>query len=237
MSPAYQYHGEEWHTPRGRFVREVVFGMNDGLITNVGFVAGVTGAVMESQIVFLTGIAAIVAGGIAMFIGAYLSTKAQQEFYRSEIARERREIEETPEREVQEIREIYTNLGFKPDEVEMIVKRVTSDKELWVRFMLREELGILEDNFDDPLKVGGVMGLSFAVGAIPPILPYAFLDDVFTALYVSIAISLLALFTVGVGKVKVTKGNWMKSGMEMMILGSAAALSGYLIGKLVGMIF
>lgn len=211
--------------------------MNDGLVTHVGFVAGVTGAVMNSQIVFLTGLAAIVAGAFSMYIGAYLSTKSQREFFESEIARERREIEETPEREIQEIREIYSKLGFEKDEVEMIVKRVTSDKELWVRFMLREELGILEETFDDPKKVGAVMGISFGLGGIPPILPYAFFSDVFTALYMSIAISLLALFGVGVGKARVTKGAWLKSGMEMMVLGSLAALIGFLTGKAIGVVF
>ncbi len=237
MSPAPKYHGEEWHTPKGRFVREVVFGINDGLVTHVGFVAGVTGAVMDSRIVFLTGLAAIVAGGLSMFIGAYLSTKSQREFFESEIARERREIEEEPEREIQEIRDIYSELGFTKDEVEMIVKRVTSDKDLWIRFMLREELGILEENFDDPRKVGIVMGASFAVGGIPPVLPYAFGGDVYTALYMAVGVSLLALFGVGVGKTLVTKKPWFKSGMEMMILGSLAALVGFVIGKALGVAF
>jgi predicted membrane protein (TIGR00267 family) len=229
-------HDEAWHTPSGRFIREVLFGMNDGLVSTIGFVAGVTAAVMQSRIVLLTGLAEVVAGALSMAIGAYLATKAQREFFEHEIRRERREIEEVPEREAQEIREIFTHLGFLPDEVEMIVRRVTSDKELWVRFMLREELGILEETFDDPKKVGVIMGGSFAVGGAVPILPYFFLDDVHAGLWAAVALSLLFLFGIGVGKSRLTKIHWLRSGLEILALGSLAAGLGYLIGMGIGLL-
>ena len=90
--PHKRYHDEDWHTPKGRQIREVVFGMNDGLVSTVGFVAGVTGSIKDSRIVFLTGMAAIVAGAVSMFLGAYLASKSQKEFFEMEIAREKREI-------------------------------------------------------------------------------------------------------------------------------------------------
>src|SRR3989337_911115 len=210
-----KFHDEDWHTPKGRIIREVVFGINDGLVTAIGFIAGVTVSMADVKMVILSGLAEMVAGAISMFFGAYLSTKSQREFFDNEIKRETREIEE--------IREIYSNLGFKEDEVEMIVKRVTSDKKLWVRFMMREELGIMEETFDDPLKVGAIMGISFAIGSLPPLIPYMLMDNPFTALKVAVVTSLLFLFGVGIGKTTVTKGNWLKSGIEVAIIGSIAS--------------
>ena len=228
-----KFHDEDWHTPKGRIIREVVFGINDGLVTAIGFIAGVTVSMADVKMVLLSGLAEMVAGAISMFFGSYLSTKSQREFFDNEIKRETREIDEMPEKETEEIREIYSNLGFKEDEVEMIVKRVTSDKKLWVRFMMREELGIMEETFDDPLRVGSIMGISFAIGSLPPLIPYMIMDNPFTALKVAVVTSLLFLFGVGIGKTTVTKGNWLKSGIEVAIIGSIASVVGFIIGKIV----
>ena len=231
-----KFHDEDWHTPKGRIIREVVFGINDGLVTAIGFIAGVTVSMADVKMVLLSGLAEMVAGAISMFFGAYLSTKSQREFFDNEIKRETREIDEMPEKETEEIREIYSNLGFKEDEVEMIVKRVTSDKKLWVRFMMREELGIMEETFDDPLRVGAIMGISFAIGSLPPLIPYMIMDNPFTALKVAVVTSLLFLFGVGIGKTTVTKGNWLKSGIEVAIIGSIASVVGFIIGKIVSLV-
>ena len=231
-----KFHDEDWHTPKGRIIREVVFGINDGLVTAIGFIAGVTVSMADVKMVLLSGLAEMVAGAISMFFGAYLSTKSQREFFDNEIKRETREIDEMPEKEAEEIRGIYSNLGFKEDEVEMIVKRVTSDKKLWVRFMMREELGIMEETFDDPLRVGSIMGISFAIGSLPPLIPYMIMDNPFTALKVAVVTSLLFLFGVGIGKTTVTKGNWLKSGIEVAIIGSIASGVGFIIGKIVSLV-
>src|SRR4030066_1200878 len=90
--PHKKYYDEDWHTPEGRQIREVVFGMNDGLVSTVGFVAGVTGAISESRMVLLTGMASIMAGAISMAMGGYLASKSQKEFFEKELERERREI-------------------------------------------------------------------------------------------------------------------------------------------------
>lgn len=231
-----KYHDEDWHTPKGRIIREVIFGVNDGLVTAIGFVAGVTVSMADIRSVLLAGLAEMVAGAISMFFGAYLSTKSQREFFDNEIKRETREIEEMPEKEKEEIREIYTDMGFKADEVEMIVNRVTSDKKLWVRFMMREELGIFEETFDDPLRVGAIMGISFAIGSLPPLIPYMVMDNPMTALKVAIVTSLIFLFGVGIGKTTVTKGNWVKSGIEVAIIGTIASGVGFVIGKIVSLV-
>jgi len=230
-------HSEDWHTPKGRFIREVMFGMNDGLVSTIGFVAGATGALMQTRLVLLAGVASVVAGALSMGIGAYLASKAQRDFFESEKARERREIEEVPEIERNEIREIFAKLGFQKDEVEMIVRRVTSDKDLWVRFMMREELGILEESFDNPVTVGLLMAGAFVVGAVAPLLPYMMMENVLMALKVAVAVSLVALFIIGVGKTVLTKQPWLRSGAEVMLLGSLAAGVGFVIGKIVATIW
>jgi VIT1/CCC1 family predicted Fe2+/Mn2+ transporter len=230
-------HSEDWHTPKGRFIREVMFGMNDGLVSTIGFVAGATGALMQTRVVLLAGIASVVAGALSMGIGGYLASKSQRDFFESEKERERREIEEVPELERKEIRDIFTKLGFLKDEVEMIVNRVTSDKALWVRFMMREELGILEESFDNPVTVGFLMAGAFVAGGIPPLLPYLAIEDVLLALKVAVAVSLVFLYAIGVGKTVLTKQSWLRSGMEVMLLGSLAAGVGFGIGKLIAMLW
>lgn len=227
-----KYHDEDWHTPKGRQIREVVFGMNDGLVSTVGFVAGVTGSIRESRMVLLTGMASIMAGAISMFIGAYLASKSQKEFFEKELEREKREIVESPEKEREEIREIFTDHGFTAEEVEMIVHRVTQDRDRWIKFMMRDELGIVDENFDNPLKVGILMGISFVVGGLPLLSPYMFVHDAVSALKISVAIAVVVLFGIGVGKTVLTKTSWLKSSIEIVALGSLAAGIGYILGKL-----
>ena len=207
--------------------------MNDGLVTTIGFLAGVTSSISEIRIIFLAGIAEIVAGAVSMSIGGYLATKSQREFFHSEIERERWEIERMPEKEAQEVREIYKEMGFSGEEQEMIVKRVTSDKELLLRFMKREELGLIDEHLDDPSKVAVTMGLSFMGGSIPPILPYFFISTPNYAILLAIFFSLIFLFFAGVLKTRLTKVNPFRSGIEMTLLGVLASGVGYGIGWLI----
>src|SRR3990172_3668224 len=162
------HHHEDWHTPKGRAIREIIFGMNDGLVTTIGFLAGVTSSISEIRYILLAGMAEVVAGAVSMGIGAYLATKSQQEFFDSEIEQEKWEIEKMPEKEAEEIRDIYGKMGFTPSEQDMIVNRVTSDKELLLRFMKREELGLIDEHRDDRVQVELTMGGSFFFASLPP---------------------------------------------------------------------
>jgi len=227
-----RHHHEDWHTPKGRAIREIIFGMNDGLVTTIGFLAGVTSSIAQSRYILLAGIAEVVAGAISMALGAYLATKSQREFFHSEIEQEKWEIEKTPEKEAQEIREIYGDMGFTRPEQEMIVNRVTSDKDLLLRFMKREELGLFDEHLDDPVQVAVTMGLSFLAGSLPPILPYFFIGDPHTAIWVAVLLSVLFLFSVGVAKTRLTKVKPLRSGLETMFLGVLASLVGYGLGWL-----
>ena len=226
------HHGEAWHTPRGRAIREVIFGMNDGLVTTVGFLAGVTVSISEMRFVILAGVAEIVAGALSMTIGAYLSTKSQREFFQSEVELERWEIERTPEKEALELREIYKEMGFSGSEQDIIVKRVTADKELMLRIMKREELGLMDEHLDDPIKVAFTMGISFLGGSLPPLIPYIFISTPGSAIWVAIVVSVLFLFVAGVAKTRLTMVNPWKSGIEMTLLGVLASGVGFAIGWL-----
>jgi len=227
------HHAEAWHTPKGRAIREVIFGMNDGLVTTIGFLAGVTISISEMRFVLLAAIAEIVAGALSMTIGAYLSTKSQREFFQYEVELERWEIEKTPEKEAQELREIYKEMGFSGTEQDIIVKRVAADKELMLRIMKREELGLMDEHLDDPTKVAFTMGISFLGGSLPPLLPYFFIGNPSTAIWVAIFVSVLFLFVAGVAKTRLTMVNPWKSGLEMTFLGVLASAVGFGIGWLI----
>lgn len=227
-----RHHHEDWHTPKGRAIREVIFGMNDGLVTTLGFLAGVTGSIAQGRYILLAGLAEIVAGAISMAIGAYLATKSQREFFHSEIEQEKWEIDKMPEKEAQEIRDIYGDMGFTRPEQEMIVNRVTSDKDVLLRFMKREELGLFDEHLEEPVQIASIMGLSFLVGSLPPILPYFFLGDLKTALWVAVCCSVLFLFIAGVAKTRLTKVKPLRSGLEMTLLGIFACAVGYGLGWL-----
>ncbi len=226
------HHGEAWHTPKGRAIREVIFGMNDGLVTTIGFLAGVTVAISEMRFVILAGVAEIAAGALSMAIGAYLSTKSQREFFQSEVELERWEIERTPEKEVRELREIYKEMGFSGSEQDIIVKRATADKELMLRIMKREELGLMDEHLDDPSKVAFTMGISFLGGSLPLLVPYFFMRTPGSAIWVAIVVSVLFLFVAGVAKTRLTMVNPWKSGFEMTFLGVLASGVGFGIGWL-----
>src|SRR5438445_8726628 len=143
--PIKRFHDDAWHTPQGRLVRECIFGLNDGVISTVGFLAGVTATLSDVHTIALGGVAAAVAGAVAMGVGAYVSSKSQRAFFQAEIAREAWEIEHMPDHEREEIRDIYQKLGFSPDEVDIIVRRVTSNPALWLRVMPPEALGLAEE--------------------------------------------------------------------------------------------
>jgi len=229
---AKNFHAEEWHTTRGRILREVIFGCNDGLVTTLGFLAGVTGSIVQKDVILLAALAEIVAGAFSMSTGAYISSKSQREFYEMEIKREKREIEEDPQHEKDEIRQIYKERGFSDDEITILVRRITSDKDLWLKFMLREELGLGDEAFSNPIRIGAVMGFSFLIGSFFPLVPY-FLFPPGTALIVSSIVSLGFLFTLGALKTRITKMNWLKSGLEMLAVGTGCAVVGYIVGLFV----
>jgi VIT1/CCC1 family predicted Fe2+/Mn2+ transporter len=227
------WHGEDWHTPKGRLIRDIVYAIDTGLITTVAFLAGVTAIIESSNKVVLAGVAQISAGAIAIFFGAYISTKAQKDFFENQIKRERSEIEKLPEKETQEIRDIFAEYGFTAEEQEAAVKRITVNEDLWLKFMVQEEIGISPSQIDNPLTIGSISAGSFLIGALPAIFPFLIIHDVGLALLTSAIIILAFLFGVGVWKTRLTKLPWLLSGVETLVIGGLSCGLGFVFGKIV----
>jgi len=232
--PLKRYHDEAWHTPQGRLIREIIFGVNDGVISTLGFLAGVTATLGETRAIALGGIAAAIAGAVSMGAGAFVASKSQRAFFEAEIAREAWEIEHMPDHERQEIRDIYGRLGFTPEEVDMIVRRVTSNPTLWLRFMSREELGLVEEVFDSPTRVGVVTGAAFLGGTFLVLLPYAFRPSPASALMAAVGLAVATLLVTGVAKTRLTKEHPVRASLELAGLGMLACLVGLVLGRLAG---
>ena len=166
------------------------------------------------------------AGATSMGLGAYLGSKSEREFYERELKRERREIREMPDEEREEIRLIYRRKGFEGKELEMVVDRITEDKERWLRIMMHEELGLTQSVFVPPLRAGFGVGLSYMVGALFPLAPYFVLERPW-ALFASMILTVLVLFSVGIARGRMNQLSVWKSGFEMAGLGAAGALVCY----------
>ena len=227
------YLDEAWHSQSGRAIREVTYGATDGLVTSLGFVIGVYGALHDSRLILITGIAGASAGAVSMGFSAYVSSKSQSEFFLAEIERERREMKEMPEKEKDEIRKIYRAKGFHGEELEMVVNRITSKPSVWLRTMMEEELGLIVESFDNSWVVGLMTAASYGAAAFLPILPYAGVAPQ-SAFPWSVGISIAALFALGAGKTRWTHLSLWKSGLEIVGIGLISALIGYAIGRLIG---
>ena len=222
---------EAWHRlGAGGFLRDVVLGSSDGLVAVLAFVAGVSATLGARRTILLAGLAEMFAGAASMGLGAYLGSKSEREFYNRELAREKREIVEMPHEEREEIRQIYRKKGFTGPDLEMVVERITEDKERWLKVMMHEELGFARHFGVSPLRSGLAMALAYIVGAAVPILPYVFVKGR-NAFFVSIAATLGVLFAVGASKARLTQRPWWRAGAEMAIAGGLGTLVCYLIAQ------
>src|SRR5919108_1733058 len=225
----------EPHIRESNYIRDLVFGFGDGVNTSLGIVAGVGGAIKAADVVILAALVGMFTGAKAMAVQNYLAVKSQRQILESEIKREEYEIETMPNKEKQEIEEIYRLKGFEGEELKKVVDKVTSNKEVWLKTMLTEELGLNLEILGNPLKGALVMFGSFLLGGILPILPYfavkAGLMSSFAAIIIAIIMSVSASFTVGAIKGRIAKKSWIKGGIEMAGLGTGIALVGYGIGS------
>jgi VIT1/CCC1 family predicted Fe2+/Mn2+ transporter len=227
---------ELWHSPEGKFIREVILGINDGLIETLGFVTAVFGATADSRIIVITGFAQVLAGSISMGIGAYVSQKSFSEFYDREEDIERKEIESKPGEERAEIAAIYKKKGFEGDELKTVVDRITSNKKVWLETMMAQELGLIREGYTHPVKSGAITGASYVLGAISPLTPYLVLP-VESAFFASVLMSSVFLFIVGGLKSRWARVRWAWSGVEVMAFGLGAVVITYSIGRLISIIF
>lgn len=223
----------EEHKSTGSYVGDFVYGAIDGSVTTFAVVSGVAGAALSVNIVIILGLANLLADGFSMAVGNYLSSKSDKEFIERERKREEWEIEHYPKGEVEEIRQIYKEKGFKGRDLERAVKIITSNKEVWVDSMMKNELNLIEDN-TSPVKKGAVTFVSFALVGFIPLIPYflSFFNEAIKSIVYpfSIGMTFIAFFFIGSAKVFVTKKNWLISGLETLLVGGAAAIIAYAIG-------
>ncbi len=220
---------EGWEMGEGGGVRDVIFGANDGLVSILALVAGVYGAITDSHTILVAGLAGAVAGSVSMGAGSYLSSKSEKEVTEKESDRKGIRKRGHPEEEIEELVRFYETKGFRRDEAEAIAQRVSTKMELREELTIGEEVGLTSEESWPPMKAGVLTALSFAVASVVPILPFAFVrvtPAVITAALASIA----SLFAVGASKAIFTRKSWIRSGLEMMAIGTLAAAATYAIG-------
>jgi len=203
------------------------------VVSNFSLIAGVSGAGPSHGVVLLAGAAGLIAGAVSMAAGAYLSNKSQREVVAEEVRREAEEIEYAPEEERDELRRIYRLKGFTEEEVEILVRRITADKQRWLATLVTEELGLHPEGGPPPLLDALFAGGGFALGAIVPLLPFIITEGT-AALAAAAALSVAGLFLMGAAKTLVTSRSVLRSGLEMVGVGVGAAVITNLVGRLVG---
>lgn len=215
-------------------LRDIVFGAEDGMVSTLGALTGIAAGSGNASSVVLAGIVIVAVESLSMAAGSYISSKSQRQYLENLLAREKESIENDPEGERREIREMYKTRGFTAKEVTLIERRLFSDKRWLLEDMAHKELGICPQALEEPARNAWAMGMSYIVGGLVPLLPYLFLP-MRTGLAVSNAATLAALFGLGSWKGHLVKLAWWRSGVEMAAIAGAAALLGYVIGQTVGL--
>jgi len=203
-------------------------------VTNLAFLSGFAAVESNIHLVRIAGAASMLAGAISMLFSGILAGRSEYELFQADKKREASEIEEEPEEEKGELRGFYIAKGLTSEEAEKIVGRIASNKEKFLEDILMHELHVHQTRLPNPIKMGGVIGLSFLVGALIPLVPFLFIQESTAALAVSALISPLFLFTVGAWKGRVVRRKLWKSGLETLLIGVAAAGILYLIGGVIG---
>lgn len=216
---------------KGDFLREFIFGLNDGLVSTLALLAGLSGAVVANWIIIVSGLAEILAGSISMGLGAYISRKSEIEYYKNKIEKERKAIGKIPNIEIKEIKEIYRKKGFNEKEVNFLVNKIIKNKIAWLDVLVHDKLGIVE-NFDDPKKIGLTNGVAFVIGGLFPLLPFLFFESA-NPLFIGTIFALILIFAFGAIKSRITGKNWFTSGFEMAFICLLAAGLSYIAGRLI----
>ncbi|MEK9186626.1 MAG: VIT1/CCC1 transporter family protein [Patescibacteria group bacterium] len=219
----------EKHIQIGRYLKDVVFAANDGIVTTFAVVAGVIGAELSTSVILIIGFANLLADGFSMATGNYLGTKSEKEFYKKEESVERYEIETVRNKEVEEIRSILAKKGYSGENLAQMVDLICSNKQYWVDFMMHEELGLFAEESRSPFRHGIATFFSFVIIGSVPLLPYVLGFNSFAA---SAVASGAALFIAGALRKYFSGRSWIISGLEMLIAGGLASTIAYTIGVL-----
>ncbi len=228
--------GEPWHrASAGGFLRDVVYGFNDGLTANFGLVAGVIGASVAPHVILVSGVAGLIADALSMGASGYLAAKSEREVYEHELAMESAEIRLMPEVEAQELALVYEARGVDRAAAKAIADDVMRDPERALAEKAREELGIGEQH-GTPLREGVLTGAATAIGALIPVAPFALLPGS-AAPWTAFAIAMVSHFGVGAARSVFTGRGIIRSGLDMFAVGLGVAAVGYLVGTAVASLF
>lgn len=222
----------EIHLKSSDFLRDVVIGMSDGLTVPFALAAGLSGAIDKSEIIVIAGIAEIAAGSIAMGLGGYLAGKTEQDHYKSEVQREHYEVEHLRHKEIEETKEFFANIGLSQGVQEQATQEIAKDKEKWVDFMMKYELGLEKPDPKRATKSALNIGLSYVIGGIIPLSPYFFIQDSNEALPYSVVATLICLFVFGYFKSRVTGVNALLGAIRVTMIGAIAAAAAFGVAKL-----
>ncbi len=226
---------EGWHrTGRSGTLRAVIFGVSDGLVSNLSLVMGVAGAASsQPRFILLAGIAGLIAGASSMAAGEYISMQSQRELFERQIELERAELEAMPEEEEAELAAVYRTKGFTEEEAARIAHRLFADPETALDTLVREELGLDPDDLGSPWGAAIGSFIAFGFGALVPVVPYLF-GTGGPAFYLALGLSLVGLFAVGAGVSLLTGRSAMYSGLRQVGIGAAAAAITYTVGTIIG---
>jgi VIT1/CCC1 family predicted Fe2+/Mn2+ transporter len=227
----------EKHFTATAAVRDIVIGMSDGLTVPFALAAGLTGALAYSvkgpAIIVTAGLAEIAAGSIAMGLGGYLAAKTDSEHYASELDREYRETVELPEIEIEEVAKVFREYGLSEQQMQPVVTAITSNQKRWVDFMMRFELGLEAPDPARAARSAGTIAASYIAGGLVPLAPYILMKQVIPALWVSICVTLLALFVFGAIKGHYTGVKPLRGGFQTILVGGLAAAAAFFIARLI----
>jgi VIT1/CCC1 family predicted Fe2+/Mn2+ transporter len=226
---------ESWHRAAGNSgtLRAAVFGINDGLVSNLALIMGFAGAATNNEVIVLAGVAGLLAGAFSMAAGEYISMQSQKELFERQIDLEREELRFMPEKERGELAALYRTKGLSEEEAEMVSTRLMQDPEAALDTKIREELGLDPDELGSPWGAAGSSFAAFALGAIIPLIPFLLLSGG-VAIALSATFALLSLFVVGALVSLLTGRSLLYSGFRQVLIGGAAAIVTYVVGSLIG---
>ena len=224
----------EKHLKSSDFITDIVIGMSDGLTVPFALAAGLSSAVSSNKIVITAGIAEIVAGCIAMGLGGYLAGKTEQEHYQSELEKEYSEVNTMPDKEMQEVREVFEEYGISNEGQNVLALELAKDKTKWVNFMMKFELGLEKPNPNRARNSALTIGVAYFIGGLLPLSAYFFTPNPQEGLVVSAIITTICLFVFGYFKSKVTGQPPLKGAFKVTMIGLLAAAAAFGIARLVG---
>jgi len=229
-------HKEE-HLKSSDFITDIVIGMSDGLTVPFALAAGLSGAVQSNGVVITAGIAEIVAGSIAMGLGGYLAGKTEQEHFQSELKKEYDEVEAIPEKEKYEVKQIFAEYGLNEETQNIIADELAKDKDKWVDFMMKYELGLEKPDVNRARNSAATIGISYIVGGLIPLTAYFFTQTPSEGLLISAILTVICLFLFGYFKSKVTGQPPVKGAIKVTLIGITAAAAAFLVAKAFNNIF